>query len=36
MIVDCDQNNNQIRLWLLNNYKIELMIGFSSVGTCET
>jgi len=29
MIANCDQNNYQIRFWLLNNYKIEVMIEFS-------
>jgi len=29
MVTDCDQNSHQIRFWLLNNYKIELMIEFS-------
>jgi len=29
MVVNCDQNNHQIRFWLLNNYKIKVMIEFS-------
>jgi len=29
MIANCDQNNHQIRFWLLNNYKIKIIIGFS-------
>jgi len=29
MIVNCDQNNHQIRFWFLNNYKIKVMIEFS-------
>jgi len=29
MIANCDQNNHQIRFWLLNNYKIKVMIEFS-------
>jgi len=29
MIANCDQNNHQIKFWLLNNYKIEVMIEFS-------
>jgi len=29
MVVKCDQNNHQIKFWLLNNYKIEVMIEFS-------
>jgi len=29
MIVNCDQNNQQIRFWLLDNYKIKVMIRFS-------
>ena len=29
MVVNCDQNSYQIRFWLLNNYKIEVMIEFS-------
>jgi len=29
MIANCDQNNHQIRFWLLN-YKIKVMIEFSN------
>jgi len=29
MVANCDQNSHQIRFWLLNNYKIEVMIEFS-------
>jgi len=29
MVTNCDQNRHQIRFWLLNNYKIEVMIEFS-------
>jgi len=29
MVVNCDQNSHQIRFWLLNNYKIKVMIEFS-------
>jgi len=29
MVANCDQNSHQIIFWLLNNYKIELMIEFS-------
>ena len=29
MVTNCDQNNHQIKSWLLNNYKIEVMIEFS-------
>jgi len=29
MVANCDQNSHQIKFWLLNNYKIEVMIGFS-------
>jgi len=29
MVANCDQNSYQIRFWLLNNYKIEVMIKFS-------
>jgi len=29
MVVNCDQNSYQIRFYLLNNYKIEMMIEFS-------
>jgi len=29
MVTNCDQNRHQIRLWLLNNYKIKVMIEFS-------
>jgi len=29
MIANCDQNDNQIMFWLLNNYKIKVMIKFS-------
>jgi len=26
MITNCEKKNHQIRFWLLNNYKIEVMI----------
>jgi len=29
MVAICDQNSYQIKFWLLNNYKIEVMIEFS-------
>jgi len=29
MVANCDQNSHQIKFWLLNNYKIEVMIEFS-------
>jgi len=29
MVTICVQNSHQIRFWLLNNYKIEVMIEFS-------
>jgi len=29
MIANCDKNSQQINFWLLNNYKIEVMIEFS-------
>jgi len=29
MFVNCDQNSHQIRFWLQNNYKIDVMIEFS-------
>ena len=29
MVTDSDQNSYQIRFWLLNNYKIKIMFGFS-------
>jgi len=29
MVVNCDQNSHQIRFWLLNNYKIKVMIELS-------
>jgi len=29
MVANCDQNSYQIKLWLLNNYKIKIMIKFS-------
>ena len=29
MIINCDQNNYQIRFWLVNNYKLKVMIEFS-------
>jgi len=29
MVTNCDQNSHQIKFWLLNNYKIEVMIEFS-------
>jgi len=29
MVANCDQNSHQIKFWLLNNYKIEVMIKFS-------
>jgi len=30
MIINCDQNNHQIKFWLLKNYKIKVMIEFSN------
>jgi len=30
MVINYDQNSNQIRFWLLNNYKIEIIIEFSN------
>jgi len=30
MVANCDENNHQIRFWLLNNYKIKVMIEFSN------
>jgi len=30
MVTNCDQNSYQNRFWLLNNYKIEIMIEFSN------
>ena len=27
MVTDCNQNSHKIRFWLLNNYKIEIMIN---------
>jgi len=30
MVANCDQNNYQIRFWLLNNYKIKVIIKFSN------
>jgi len=30
MVANCDQNSYQIRFWLLNNYKIEVIIEFSN------
>jgi len=30
MVANCDQNSHQIKFWLLNNYKIEVMIEFKS------
>ena len=30
MVANYDQNSHQIRFWLLNNYKIEVMIEFSN------
>jgi len=29
MVANCDQNSRQIKFWLLNNYKIEIIIKFS-------
>jgi len=29
MVANCNQNSYQIRFWLLNNYKIKVMIEFS-------
>jgi len=29
MVTNYDQNSDQIRFWLLNNYKIEVIIEFS-------
>ena len=29
MVVNYDKNSHQIRFWLLNNYKIEVMIELS-------
>ena len=29
MIANCDQNSHQIKFWLLNNYKIEVIIKFN-------
>jgi len=29
MVANCDQNSHKIIFWLLNNYKIEVMIEFS-------
>jgi len=29
MVANCNQNSHQIKFWLLNNYKIEVMIEFS-------
>jgi len=29
MVTNCDQISHKIRFWLLNNYKIEVMIEFS-------
>jgi len=29
MVANCDQNNQQMRFWLSNNYKIKVMIEFS-------
>ena len=29
MVTNYDQNSHQIRFWLLNNYKIEVMIEYS-------
>jgi len=28
MVANCDQTNHQIRFWLLNKYKIKVMIEF--------
>jgi len=28
MVANCNQNNHQIRFWLLNNYKTKVMIEF--------
>ena len=30
MVISCDQNNLQIKFWLLNNYKIKVKIEFSN------
>ena len=30
MVANCDQNSHQIRFWLLNNYKIKVMVEFSN------
>jgi len=30
MVANCDQNTYQIKFWLLNNYKIKVMIEFSN------
>ena len=29
MVANCDQNSHQIKIWLLNNFKIEVMTEFS-------
>jgi len=29
LVANCDQNNHLIRFWLLNNYKMKIMIEFS-------
>jgi len=29
IVTNCDQNSHHIRVWLLNNYKIEVIIEFS-------
>jgi len=29
MVVNCDKNSHRIKFWLLNNYKIEIIIKFS-------
>jgi len=29
MVTDCDQNSYKIKFWLLNNYKIKVMIKSS-------
>jgi len=29
MVDNCNQNSHQIKFWLLNNYKIEIIIEFS-------
>jgi len=29
LLINCDQNSHQIRFWLLNDYKIKVIIEFS-------